>query len=235
MIAGNYVQICCNKVYSLWNMVCLLPLVRQCSVIGASCKQPTHLHEAGKLVAGTHPCILCPNDLGPSHHDKILTMSRSDQEEGVQARKENAEFAFITDQGQNGARSHAMREYWKQRRRRPSEMRPKEGQPPLLPIQPRNQEEFRNEKSVGTGSQYLYPSATSSKIDVHALGATESSLDSTITNTEMVAKVDSLRSQALSGLNRALGSSRLDPFDKFPVTLTTQHHRLLHHCTYCVA
>lgn len=36
--------------------------------------------------------------------------------------------------------------------------------------------------------------------------------------------------QILNGLNLALGSVRLDPFDQFPVRLTSQHHKLLHHC-----
>ncbi|KAJ3518215.1 hypothetical protein NM208_g14598 [Fusarium decemcellulare] len=35
--------------------------------------------------------------------------------------------------------------------------------------------------------------------------------------------------QAISGMNLALGSSRLDPFDRFPIKLTSQHHKLLHH------
>ncbi|KAJ4246489.1 hypothetical protein NW757_009538 [Fusarium falciforme] len=30
-------------------------------------------------------------------------------------------------------------------------------------------------------------------------------------------------------MNLALGSARLDPFDQFPVQLTSQHHKLLHH------
>lgn len=37
--------------------------------------------------------------------------------------------------------------------------------------------------------------------------------------------------QVLTGVNFALGSSKLDPFDAFPVTLTTEHHKLIHHCT----
>jgi len=38
--------------------------------------------------------------------------------------------------------------------------------------------------------------------------------------------------QILTGVNRALACSQLDPFDKFPVKLTAQHHKLLHHCMY---
>ncbi|EFX01755.1 peroxisomal catalase [Grosmannia clavigera kw1407] len=40
--------------------------------------------------------------------------------------------------------------------------------------------------------------------------------------------------QLLTGLNHALAGCQLDPFDMFPVRLTAQHHRLLHHwlCIY---
>lgn len=44
------------------------------------------------------------------------------------------------------------------------------------------------------------------------------------------AHLEGIPAQALSGMNLALGSCRLDPFDKFPVKLTTQHHKLLLHC-----
>lgn len=37
-------------------------------------------------------------------------------------------------------------------------------------------------------------------------------------------------SELLLGINRVLCPSRLDPFDTFPVRLTSDHHKLLHHC-----
>ena len=42
--------------------------------------------------------------------------------------------------------------------------------------------------------------------------------------------LDGIPTQALTGMNRVLGCGRLDPFDMFPVKLTPQHHKLLHHC-----
>ena len=59
--------------------------------------------------------------------------------------------------------------------------------------------------------------------------------------TEQVAGVDNVEvgqcgipgvpAQLLTGLNHALASTRLDPFDSFPIKLTGQHHKLVHHCT----
>ena len=49
-----------------------------------------------------------------------------------------------------------------------------------------------------------------------------------------VAGLGGIPTQALTGMEHALGAGRLDPFDMFPVTLTAQHHKLLHHCAYHV-
>lgn len=38
--------------------------------------------------------------------------------------------------------------------------------------------------------------------------------------------------QLLCGVSHALSSSRPDPFQTCPVHLTSQHQKLLHHCTY---
>lgn len=39
-----------------------------------------------------------------------------------------------------------------------------------------------------------------------------------------------IASELLVGINRVLSPSRLDPFDTFPVRLTSDHHKLLYHC-----
>lgn len=51
--------------------------------------------------------------------------------------------------------------------------------------------------------------------------------------TEQAAGVDTsgVPAQLLTGLNHALASTRLDPFDVFPIRLTSQHHKLIYHCT----
>lgn len=45
-----------------------------------------------------------------------------------------------------------------------------------------------------------------------------------------IQRTPSLPTQLLTGLNHALSSSKLDPFYMFPVALTSEHHKLIHHC-----
>lgn len=52
-------------------------------------------------------------------------------------------------------------------------------------------------------------------------------------NTDLDSMMNGVPGHAMSRMNLALGSARLDPFDQFPIHLTSQHHRLLHHCEYC--
>ncbi|RMJ15815.1 hypothetical protein CDV36_004514 [Fusarium kuroshium] len=81
--------------------------------------------------------------------------------------------------------------------------------------------------SEATDSQ---PSAetTDTRLDSNVL-AGGGMLDPRMFETDMDSMMNGLPGQAMSGMNLALGSARLDPFDQFPVQLTTQHHRLLHH------
>ncbi|KAG8413953.1 hypothetical protein J3458_011610 [Metarhizium acridum] len=156
-------------------------------------------------------------------------MTQPENEDYEQSGTETANFTFVTSQGQDGVRSHAMREYWKQRRRKLSEKKAKEaGHEPHLPIRPRQKESghvagvaslrSRSQSSSTSPSNSSPPSSTKRSPSGPASKATQPSV-----------AFGSIQSQALSGMNRALESSRLDPFDKFPVKLTAQHHRLLHH------
>lgn len=43
--------------------------------------------------------------------------------------------------------------------------------------------------------------------------------------------IPGVSAQLVTGLNHALASTRLDPFDSFPIRITSQHHKLIHHCT----
>ncbi|KAH6876537.1 fungal-specific transcription factor domain-containing protein [Thelonectria olida] len=133
------------------------------------------------------------------------------------------EFAFVAyGHSRGGSRSHAMREHWKRRRHT------------------MNHEKKRREHRP---HKMLLPTpSTSSATDVEASSSTTSiecgdsssnndAPDETgpINPNEISSMMDSIPGQALSGMNLALGSSRLDPFDKFPIKLTSQHHKLLHH------
>ncbi|KAF4957964.1 hypothetical protein FGADI_2793 [Fusarium gaditjirri] len=50
-----------------------------------------------------------------------------------------------------------------------------------------------------------------------------------IPNNERQSDLEGIPSQILSGMNLAMGSSRLDPFDQLPMKLSVIHHKLLHH------
>ncbi|KAH6981564.1 fungal-specific transcription factor domain-containing protein [Ilyonectria sp. MPI-CAGE-AT-0026] len=133
------------------------------------------------------------------------------------------EFAFFEHgNSQQGSRSHAMREHWKQRRQRLNhEKRMRENRP----------------------QQILLPTpSTSSAADSQSTTENENTSSSNVvpddnmsfdwggmSDSDLNLVMDGIPRQALSGLNLALGSSRLDPFDKFPIKLTAEHHKLLHH------
>ncbi|KAM5349382.1 hypothetical protein ACJ41O_005887 [Fusarium nematophilum] len=127
------------------------------------------------------------------------------------------EYAFVGHH-QHGARSHAMREHWKQRR------------------QKMNLEKKRREKRP---QHILLPTpSTSGAVDTQSALISEDGSSSSnpapgnlgiLHGTDVGSRMSGIPGQALSGMNLALGSSRLDPFDKFPVKLTSEHHKLLHH------
>ncbi|RTE83572.1 hypothetical protein BHE90_001816 [Fusarium euwallaceae] len=130
------------------------------------------------------------------------------------------EYAFVTPH-QHGARSHAMREHWRQRRHKKDlAKRQRENRPQhvLLPT-PSTSEATDSQPSTETTD--THPEST-----VLAGGGM---FDPSMFENDMDSMMNGVPGQAMSGMNLALGSVRLDPFDQFPVQLTTQHHRLLHH------
>lgn len=158
-------------------------------------------------------------------------MALSENEDEEKSGTENTEFTFVTAQTQNEARSHAMREYWKQRRRRLSEKKAREeGQQPYLPIRPRRHRGPGDSDSFENDPLRSQSSSTSGESLARSSRPRRSPPGVAPNDRQPPPPVDSIRSQALSGMNRALGCGQLDPFDKFPVQLTAQHHKLLHHC-----
>jgi hypothetical protein len=128
------------------------------------------------------------------------------------------EFAFVQNESnKRELRSHAMREHWKNRRHTINEekqRRQKRTQHTLLPT-PTTQSTMSDENSESSSS-VMNLSASSDK--------------ATIPNDERQSGLEGIPHQILSGVNLALGSSRLDPFEQLPVKLLIQHHKLLHHC-----
>lgn len=148
---------------------------------------------------------------------------------------EHAAFAFITQQNRDSARSHAMRGYWRQRRRRlakdkkplPDSALLLRRKQKLAPIIPRYQCPpcLQSDSSSASGS--LQRDTSPSPLRLSLRLSTSSCDDDRLSIT-----AESIRSQVMSGMNRALGSNALDPFDMGPVKLTAEHHRLLHHCKF---
>ncbi|KAF5647938.1 tachykinin family [Fusarium sp. NRRL 52700] len=127
------------------------------------------------------------------------------------------EFAFVQhESNKRELRSHAMREHWKNRRQTMNEekqKRQKRTQYTLLPT-PTTQSTMFDENSESSSS---------------ALNSNASSNTALIPNNERQSDLEGIPSQILSGVNLALGSSRLDPFEQLPMQLSVTHHKLLHH------
>ncbi|KAF5568233.1 tachykinin family [Fusarium phyllophilum] len=127
------------------------------------------------------------------------------------------EFAFVQhESNKRELRSHAMREHWKNRRQTMNEEKQKSQkrtQHTLLPT-PATQSTMSDENSE----------SPSSVLNTNALSDT-----ALIPNNDGQSDLEGIPSQILSGVNLALGSSRLDPFEQLPMKLSVTHHKLLHH------
>ncbi|KAJ6000960.1 hypothetical protein N7481_001369 [Penicillium waksmanii] len=124
------------------------------------------------------------------------------------------QFTFVGGNSPSKARSHAMREYWKQRHRRQQESTPGVGRMAreLLP---------RHQQNKGTSQiQDEVADVSSCRRHDHCDDCEEN--DSNIAV------------QLLKGVSCALLGSRPDPFQTCPIHLTSQHQKLLHHwiCTH---
>ncbi|KAI1149486.1 tachykinin family protein [Nemania diffusa] len=145
-------------------------------------------------------------------------------------------YVFVTGENTRDGRSHAIRAHWRQRRQR-TEMqrreREEQDQRPLRTIRPGP----GGPSNEGGPSRMPPVPMPEPEPHVHedldedmASSSDESRRDSPFQLGEIpLGMLEGIPAQALSGMNLALGSSRLDPFDRFPVQLTSKHHRLLHH------
>jgi hypothetical protein len=134
-------------------------------------------------------------------------------------------FAFVSENNQADARSHAMREHWRKRHSRNNSGKSKRIQPkPLLP----------STASPADRIQKLTPSRNRSFGSHDSQSSTAKHSEASSGEMELCRatgdKPLGITPQLLSGMSHALSTSRLDPFQQFPVELTPQHHKLLHHC-----
>lgn len=154
----------------------------------------------------------------------------------------HSRFTFVTEKNQPGARTHAMRAHWQERRRRNLSQggrvhdrtrRPLRSKPKASGSGSASQDENLQSTAGGTPTQvsmhvqdpgfYMNPFGVAEQ----QYSPKEKDPMSYITP----GLLQGIPAQFLTGVNFALSSSRLDPFDVFPVTLTTEHHKLIHHCT----
>ncbi|PHH61803.1 hypothetical protein CDD81_7967 [Ophiocordyceps australis] len=133
--------------------------------------------------------------------------------DGSDGQSDTPQYVFVSEQDQRSTRSHAMREHWKQRRRGLENRRQKRRSPTVRRLMP-----------SGTSSGSSTPRATPASDRMRYINE-EQELRLGTPPTAL----DGIPLQLLSGMNHALSCSRLDPFDMFPVKLTPEHHKLLHH------
>ncbi|KAI0859805.1 tachykinin family protein [Xylaria cubensis] len=143
-------------------------------------------------------------------------------------------YTFVTGENSREGRSHAIRAHWRQRRQRMEmqrQEREEQEQRPLRAILPN----VGRPPNDGEASQTQLISEPQLDFPANAdhdvvNSPDEDPRDSPVLPGEVPPGIlEGIPAQALSGMNVALGSSRLDPFDRFPVQLTSKHHRLLHH------
>lgn len=133
------------------------------------------------------------------------------------SQNEDSRFTFVLDHDQAGIRNHAMRAHWNEQRRTRMEKKHQQVNRRQLPIiaakrKPSSQQSGSPSRPIGVDS------------------TEEQTVNTTPTEMEQPRTLG-MPGQFLTGVNHALASTRLDPFDSFPIRLTIQHHKLIHHCT----
>ncbi|KAI1351405.1 tachykinin family protein [Xylaria sp. FL0043] len=143
-------------------------------------------------------------------------------------------YTFVTEDNRSEGRSHVIRAHWRQRRQR-MEMqrreREEQEQRPLRAILPGpgSSSDDAGPSQIPPTPEPQVPYSHETLEDVvDSPGESPRGLPVPPSGTPEEL-LEGIPAQALSRMNLALGSSRLDPFDRFPVKLTSKHHRLLHH------
>ncbi|KAH8702333.1 hypothetical protein BGW36DRAFT_372627 [Talaromyces proteolyticus] len=155
-------------------------------------------------------------------------------------------FAFVHEKNQPGARTHAMRSHWQDRRRRKQEEKAHDRARRPLRSKSDSSADLLASASTGKDSDVKYTIGNAPtlgniqdlelyRFSTNPFSVTEQQQRQyTSEERDQMTLIQSgllqgIPTQFLTGANHALSSSRLDPFDVFPVALTTQHHKLIHH------
>lgn len=127
-------------------------------------------------------------------------------------------FTFVFDSHQPGTRSHAMRAHWSERHRARQEKKRRQASRISLPTLAAKRE------SVSQSDQSESSSASFELSAANWFASPGQTASGCMTPL-------GIPLQLFTGFNHALSTSRLDPFDAFPIKLTVEHHKLIHHCT----
>ncbi|KAH7177090.1 tachykinin family protein [Dactylonectria macrodidyma] len=120
-------------------------------------------------------------------------------------------FTFVLHPDQDGIRSHAMRAHWTQRRHNLATRRESAASQQTRQLRPRRSSSTTEDPSLSRPQpQHGSSSESSDYVNFHVTSG-------------------AIPSQAITNMDQSLVCDRLDPFDMFPVKLTSEHHELLHH------
>lgn len=177
-------------------------------------------------------------------------MEQSNQQEPLEparpANDDESRFTFVLQPDQRGVRSHAMREYWRKRHEKSKKEKAAPKNRPLLSKSSQSGNQTAHPPAshlpapaaVGDGQHGPIPLLPSpSRLYPYELpldSPGEIGLGMTVVGGTSGPPSPSpgVPTQVLTGIDHALANSRLDPFEMFPVDLTAQHHKLLHHCAF---
>ncbi|ETS75108.1 hypothetical protein PFICI_13592 [Pestalotiopsis fici W106-1] len=151
----------------------------------------------------------------------------ADRDGNAPGNTSDTSFMFVPQRLSKQARSHAMKEHWKQRRR-----------------DKRNREEAstNGESTSSKVRRLIFPklatqestnSTTSSSHRSQPSGSGSNNVTPPApqppTATRPQPVLPGIPEQALRGMSQVLSCGHLDPFDAFPIKLSPEHHKLIHH------
>ncbi|KAJ5415237.1 hypothetical protein N7465_003932 [Penicillium sp. CMV-2018d] len=136
-------------------------------------------------------------------HKRTLSPRASSSSSGT------PQFTFVTGNTQSEARSHAMKEHNQQ-----AKIHHQKRLSRTLPLLPKS----GINEAVSPPEDAIRFSGLQQTWDINVVNNGE--------------KYSSIPAQLLCGVSYALSSSKPDPFQTCPVHLTSQHQKLLHHCTW---
>ncbi|KAJ6440139.1 tachykinin family protein [Purpureocillium lavendulum] len=207
-------------------------------------------HASRRSPAGPCPeSDALPDEVDPDVRDKP-TRSNKARTTSTLEQDKTPQYVFVSGQDPRSMRSHAMREHWKQRRLSLETNKRKSAALTHRQLLPKHRTRKRpTSSSSSTSTIKEPPTTTMTSSDSDAVPPAEaltttvkheapgtalersagSSSRSSARGLSEDAFVDGIPTQIYAAMDRALTGARFDPFDTFPVRLTAQHHKLLHH------